>query len=103
MGADFSKHPIGTGAYALKEFAVGEKCVLVKRPAPDYWGPEAYLDTITYIDHGDDASAHLAALASKQVDMVHEIGIDSSLASNGCHMWSYRKSSRHRPRWRACR
>lgn len=76
MGGDFSKHPIGTGAYALKEFVVGEKCVLVKRPASDYWGPEAYLDTITYIDHGDDASAQLAALASRQVDVVHEIGID---------------------------
>jgi len=77
MGADLSKHPIGTGAYALKAFVVGEKCVLVKRPAKDYWGPEACLDTITYIDHGDDPSAHLAALASKQVDMVHEIGVES--------------------------
>jgi len=77
MGADLSKHPIGTGAYALKAFVVGEKCVLVKRPAKDYWGPEAYLDTITYIDHGDDPAAHLAALASKQVDMVHEIGVES--------------------------
>ena len=51
--------------------------MLVKRPARDYWGPEAYLDTITYIDHGDDPSAHLAALASKQVDMVHEVGVES--------------------------
>ena len=77
MGADLSQHPIGTGAYALKEFVVGERCVLAKRPARDYWGPEAYLDTITYIDHGDDPSAHLAALASKQVDMVHEVGVES--------------------------
>ena len=77
MGADLSKHPIGTGAYTLKDFVVGEKCVLVKRPARDYWGPEAYLDTITYIDHGDDPSAHLAALASKQVDMVHEVGVET--------------------------
>ena len=77
MGADLSKHPIGTGAYTLKDFVVGEKCVLVKRSAKDYWGPEAYLDTITYIDHGDDPSAHLAALASKQVDMVHEVGVET--------------------------
>ena len=77
MGADLSKHPIGTGAYTLKNFVVGEKCVLIKRPARDYWGPEVYLDTITYIDHGDDPAAHLAALASKQVDMVHEVGVES--------------------------
>jgi peptide/nickel transport system substrate-binding protein len=77
LGADLSQHPIGTGAYTLQEFRVGEKCVLRKRPATDYWGPEAYLNTITYIDHGDDPSAHLAALASKQVDMVHEVGVES--------------------------
>jgi peptide/nickel transport system substrate-binding protein len=76
MGADLSKHPVGTGAYTLKTFAVGEKCVLVKRPPQAYWGPGAYLETITYIDHGDDPAAHLAALASKQVDMVHEVGIE---------------------------
>src|SRR5437763_1761291 len=52
MGADLSQHPIGTGAYTLREFVVGEKCVLAERPARDYWGPEAYLDTIKYIDHG---------------------------------------------------
>ncbi|MGE3536802.1 MAG: ABC transporter substrate-binding protein [Candidatus Tectimicrobiota bacterium] len=77
LGADFVKHPIGTGAYSLKEFRVGEKCVLSKRAAADYWGPEAYLDTITYIDHGDDAAAHIAALASGQVDVVHEIEVSA--------------------------
>src|SRR2546425_4885735 len=80
MGADLSQHPIGTGAYTLKEFVVGAKCVLAKRPVRDYWGPEAYLDAITYIDHGDDPSAPLAALASKQVDMVHEVGVESLAA-----------------------
>ncbi|MBM3223949.1 MAG: ABC transporter substrate-binding protein [Candidatus Tectomicrobia bacterium] len=77
MGADFSKHPIGTGAYRLQTFVVGEKCVLTKRPASEYWGPEAYLESITYVDHGDDPAAHLAALASRQVDMVHEVGVES--------------------------
>jgi peptide/nickel transport system substrate-binding protein len=77
MGGDLSQRPIGTGAYTLQAFSIGEKCVLAKRPARDYWGSEAYLDTITYIDHGDDPSAPLAALASKQVDMVHEVGVES--------------------------
>jgi peptide/nickel transport system substrate-binding protein len=76
MGGDLSKHPIGTGPYRLKELVVGEKCVLVKRPPQEYWGPEVSLDTITYLDHGDDPAASLAALASRQVDMVLQVGIE---------------------------
>lgn len=76
MGADLSKHPVGTGPYMLRHYAVGEKCVLVKRPPQEYWGPEVLLDTITYLDHGDDPFAPLAALASRQVDMVPEVGMD---------------------------
>jgi peptide/nickel transport system substrate-binding protein len=76
MGADVSKHPLGTGPYTLREYAVGEKCVLVKRLPQEYWGPEVLLDTITYLDHGDDPFAPLAALASRQVDMVPEVGMD---------------------------
>lgn len=76
MGGDLSKHPIGTGPYTLQQLAVGEKCVLVKRPPQDYWGNGALLDTITYLDHGDDPAASLAALASRQVDMVMQVGIE---------------------------
>ena len=71
-GGDLSKNPVGTGPYALKEFAVGEKAVLVKRNPKDYWGDEVYLDQITYVDHGDDPAAALAALASDQVDLIYE-------------------------------
>jgi ABC-type transport system substrate-binding protein len=76
MGGDLSKHPIGTGPFALKEFAVGQKAVLVKRDPKAYWGHEVYLGQIHYIDHGDEASAGLAALASGQVDMVHEAFVE---------------------------
>ena len=70
MGGDLSKAPIGTGPFELKEFEVGRKAVLVRRDG--YWGGDVYLDGITYIDHGDDSAAGIAALASGQVDMVHE-------------------------------
>jgi peptide/nickel transport system substrate-binding protein len=60
----------------LKEYAVGQKAVLVKRDPKDYWGEEVYLDEIHYIDHGDEASAGLAALASGQVDMVYEAFVE---------------------------
>jgi peptide/nickel transport system substrate-binding protein len=67
-GGDLTKNPVGTGAFTLKEFAVGEKAVLVKRMDAPYWGGEVYLDRITYIDHGDDPAPAIAAIASDQVD-----------------------------------
>lgn len=71
-GSNLARNPVGTGPFMLKQQVVGEKAVLVKRNPKDYWGDEVYLDGITYIDHGDDPAAGLAALASGQVDLVHE-------------------------------
>ena len=73
-GSDLTKNPIGTGPYTLTEFKVGEKAVFERRKS--YWGKAPYLDKITYIDTGDDASAPISALASKQVDLVHQIGVE---------------------------
>jgi peptide/nickel transport system substrate-binding protein len=67
-GGDLAKNPVGTGAFLLKEIAVGEKALLVKRTDAPWWGGEVYLDRILYIDHGDDAAAQIAALVSDQVD-----------------------------------
>ena len=71
-GGDFAKNPVGTGPYLLKEIQVGLKAVLVKRNPREYWGPEVNLDGITYFDHGDEASASMAALVSDQVDVMHQ-------------------------------
>ena len=67
-GGDLAKNPVGTGPFVLTDFAVGEKAVLVRRQDNAWWGGEPYLDRITYIDHGDDPAAQIAALASDQVD-----------------------------------
>ncbi|MBL6946929.1 MAG: ABC transporter substrate-binding protein [Rhodospirillales bacterium] len=67
-GGDLSKNPVGTGPFMLKDFAVGEKAVLERRNDAQWWGGDVYLDMITYIDHGDDPSAQLAAFASGQID-----------------------------------
>lgn len=75
-GGNLSKNPVGTGPFMLKEYVVGERAVLQKRNAADYWGKEVYLDGITYIDHGDDPSAGLAAIASNQVDLVYETFVE---------------------------
>lgn len=75
-GADLSKNPVGTGAFMLKEHVVRERSVLVKRNPQDYWGDEVYLDQITYIDHGDDPAASVAAIQSGQAHMNYQISPD---------------------------
>jgi peptide/nickel transport system substrate-binding protein len=60
----------GTGAFQLVENQLERKQVLKARK--DYWGGGPYLDTLEFIDLGDDAAAAIAALASKQVDGLFE-------------------------------
>ena len=75
-GGDLIKNPVGTGPYALKNFAVGEKATLVRRTDAPWWGGEVNLDQISYIDHGDDPAAQIAALASGQVDANYQTSIE---------------------------
>lgn len=74
-GGDLSKNPVGTGPYMLSEFQVGEKATLKRRPEK-YWSDDPYLDEIRYIDHGQDRSAWLAALAADQVDALFGIDVN---------------------------
>ncbi len=64
-------NPVGTGAFTLEKYEVGVIAVLKRRAAGAYWGDDAYLEQITYVDLGDDISAELAAFASGQVDYTH--------------------------------
>ena len=45
-----------------------------KRKEP-YWGGEVFLDEIRIIDLGEDAGAYLAAIASKQVDVIYNLDL----------------------------
>ncbi len=73
-GGDLTKNPVGTGPYTLSEFKVGEVAVLKKRKEP-YWGGDVFLDEIRIIDLGEDAGAYLAAIASKQVDVIYNLDL----------------------------
>ena len=75
-GGDLMKNPVGTGPYALKDFAIGEKATLVRRTDAPWWGGDVNLDQISYIDHGDDPAAQIAALASGQVDTNYQTSIE---------------------------
>ncbi len=61
----------GTGPYELVELEVQKKAVF--KVKADYWGRPGYLDTVEFIDLGDDPAAALGALASKQVDGLYQI------------------------------
>jgi len=75
-GGNLAKNPVGTGPFSLKQFAVGEKAVLERRKGAPWWGGEVYLDGVTYIDHGDDPGAQIAALASDQVDANYQTSVE---------------------------
>ena len=77
MGADLVKNPVGTGAFTLENFRVGEGALLKRRA--NYWGGvaggegDAYLDAIQFVDLGEDEQASTSALASKQVDWLYKV------------------------------
>jgi len=75
-GGNLAKNPVGTGAYALTKFAVGETATLERRTDAAWWGGETYLDKITYIDHGDDPAAQLAAFASDQIHANYQTSVE---------------------------
>ncbi len=74
-GGDLLANPVGTGPYALETFKVGEVARLHRRDAP-YWGRAPLADRITFIDHGDDQAAWLAALVSGQVDLLYRVFVE---------------------------
>jgi peptide/nickel transport system substrate-binding protein len=47
----------------------------VLKAQKSYWGGGPYLDTIEFIDLGDDSAAEIAAMAGKQVDGLYEAAI----------------------------
>ena len=76
FGGDLTKEPIGTGAFTMEEYVVGERCRLKARK--DYWQngkdgkPLPYLDEIVMVQLGEDRSADISAYKSGQVDTILE-------------------------------
>lgn len=70
----FKPGAIGTGAFTLVEDQVGKRQV-VKAVTSPYFGGGGYLDSIEFIDVGDDPATQMAALVSGQVDVLHRGGV----------------------------
>ncbi|EKF20718.1 ABC transporter substrate-binding protein [Nitratireductor pacificus] len=75
-GRDFVSNPIGTGPFELVSYAVGDRVVLKKREDGKWWGGEAYLDGIEFIDYGTDPSATVSAFESGEIHANYETTAD---------------------------
>jgi peptide/nickel transport system substrate-binding protein/oligopeptide transport system substrate-binding protein len=68
FGADFGKHPVGTGAYKLAEWTLGQRVVFERNP--DYWREGVpYLDKITF-EIGVEPTVALLRLQQGEVDVL---------------------------------
>jgi len=75
-GADFVRHPIGTGPFELVSYDVGEKVVYKRREDGKWWNGEVYLDGVEFIDYGTDPSATISAFEAGEVDTNQETTAD---------------------------
>jgi len=75
-GADPIKKPVGTGAFELVSYDVGQKAVVKRRENGKWWGGEAPLDGVEFIDYGTDFNATLNAFDSGEVDVDFETPAD---------------------------
>jgi oligopeptide transport system substrate-binding protein len=66
-GADFGKNPVGTGAFKLGEWTIGQRVVFVKNE--DYWNKGLpYLDKITF-EIGQEPIVALLRLQNGEIDV----------------------------------
>ncbi len=67
FGADFGKHPVGTGAFKLTEWTLGQRLVFERNP--DYWNKGLpYLDKMTF-EIGQEPIVALLRVQQGEVDI----------------------------------
>ncbi|MBE3596567.1 MAG: ABC transporter substrate-binding protein [Hydrogenibacillus sp.] len=69
-GADFGRHPVGTGPFVFKEWKPKQSITLERNP--DYWGGAPKLERVVFTVI-EDNSARLQALKSGDVDMIEGV------------------------------
>ncbi|HTO84030.1 MAG TPA: ABC transporter substrate-binding protein [Methylomirabilota bacterium] len=68
-GADPVAKPIGTGAFELVSYKVGFNAVVKRRENGKWWGGEALLDGVEFIDYGGNFSSTISAFESGEIDL----------------------------------
>lgn len=69
-GEDLATHANGTGAYKVKEFVVGESCVLEANE--DYWGGAPSIKTVT-LKTVSEASTRVNMLLSGEAEFIEDV------------------------------
>jgi len=75
-GANWVQNPIGTGPFELVSYEVGNRVVLKRRENGKWWGGEAHLDGIEFIDYGTDPSAEVNAFEAGEIHTNYETTAD---------------------------
>ncbi|SFU17300.1 ABC transporter substrate-binding protein [Mesorhizobium sp. YR577] len=75
-GATFVACPIGTGPFELVSYDVGTRAVLKRRENGAWWGGEANIDGIEFIDYGSDTSAMISAFEAGEIHANYETNAD---------------------------
>lgn len=65
---------VGTGAFELVSHEVGSRARYRRRTSGSWWGGEAHLDGIEFIDLGGDPSTEAAAFAGGEIDANYATG-----------------------------
>ncbi|MER9597637.1 ABC transporter substrate-binding protein [Mesorhizobium sp. M0244] len=75
-GANPIEKPIGTGPFELVSYSVGQKAVVKRRENGKWWGGEALLDGVEFIDYGTDFNASINAFDFGEIDLNFETPAD---------------------------
>ena len=75
-GSDFINNPIGTGPFELVSYSAANRAEFKRRENGSWWGGEAYLDGVEFIDYGTDPSAMLSAFEAQEVHTNYETTAD---------------------------
>ncbi|MEL6196375.1 MAG: ABC transporter substrate-binding protein, partial [Pseudomonadota bacterium] len=73
---DLAEAPIGTGPFELESLDIGGTARVRRRENGAWWGGEAHLDAIEFIDYGTDPTPVIAALESEEVHVNDETPAD---------------------------
>jgi ABC-type transport system substrate-binding protein len=89
-GADFGKHPVGTGPFVFKEWVTGDHVTAVRNR--NYWKPGyPYLDSVTWRPIPDQ-DAKYASLKAGQVDVIQVATADQVVKAekdSKLKVWKY--------------
>jgi peptide/nickel transport system substrate-binding protein len=73
---DLAEAPLGTGPFELETLEIGGIARVTRRESGAWWGGEAHLDAVEFIDYGTDPTPVIAALESGEVHVNDETPAD---------------------------